>query len=58
MQIELTKSNYVWKRGEVLNVERVVPHGGYTDDSHQYVVRHDGREIFIGSGWAREVWPC
>jgi hypothetical protein len=54
-QIELMSDVFVWKRGERLTVERVVPHGGYTDDSHQYVVRHKNEEIHIRSGLVREI---
>jgi len=55
MTIELTNDHYIWKAGERLDAVKVVPHGGYSDDSHQYVVMVDGREVCIRSGHAREV---
>ena len=55
MQIELLTKAFVWKKGQVLDVIRVVPHSGYSDDSHQYVVRHGNDEIHIRSGLAREL---
>ena len=55
MQIELLTKAFVWEKGQVLDVVRVVPHSGYSDDSHQYFVLHKNDEIYIRSGLAREI---
>lgn len=54
MKIQLIFDCYVGKTGAILDVVRVIPHGGYTDDSHQYVVMHNGKEACVRSGLAKE----
>ena len=54
MTITLTRDHFIWPKGQELAVDRIIPHGGYFDDSHQYVVKHEGQDICIGASGATE----
>jgi len=45
MLIQLLRDVGSFKKGEILEVLEVVPHGGYSDSACQYVIGKDTRVI-------------